>query len=92
MLSISNFLSDFFKEFQSSTVSDDKSKIDQEKINKLINQITGEGTPNKKIVSIRVVGGLKKESDNKEILIDYSANKKNNKSTYIRQFYSPNEI
>lgn len=87
MLSISNFLSDFFKEFQSSTVSEDK-----EKINKLINQITGEGTPNKKIVSIRVVGGLKKESDNKEILIDYSANKKNNKSTYIRQFYSPNEI
>jgi hypothetical protein len=91
MLSISNFLSDFFKEYQSSNIPDDKSIIGQ-KINKLINQITGEGTPNKKIVSIRVIGGLKKQSENKEILIDYSANKKNNQSNYIRQFYSPNEI
>lgn len=92
MLSISNFLSDFFKEYNLSNNVDDKSLINQ-KINKLINHITGEGTPNKKIVSIRAIGGLKKQSEKKEILIDYLVNKKNNQSNYISQFYSPsNEI
>ena len=88
MLSISNFLSDFFKEYNTPNNSIiDQKNIDQ-KINKLINQITGEGTPNKKIVSIRAIGGLKKQSEKKEISIDYS-NIKNNQSNFISQFYSP---
>jgi hypothetical protein len=91
MLSISNFLSDFFKESDSSN----KLIIDK-KINKLINEITGDGSAPKKIVSIRVIGGLKskdQQSSKKEIFIDYLAslknNQYNNKSNYINQFYSP---
>jgi len=87
MLSISNFLSDFLKEFNSSNKVDDKLIINQ-KLNKLINQITGEGTPNKKIVSIRAIGGLKK-LEKKEISINYSNINNNNQSNYISQFYSP---
>ena len=91
MLSIRNFLSDFFKEYNLSNNVDEKS-ITNQKINKLINQITGEGTPNKKIVSIRAIGGVKKQAEKKQISIDYLGNKKN-QSNYISQFYSPsNEI
>ena len=75
---IKNFLTDFFKQYNTS----DKN---EEKIDNLINHISGFGSPDKKIKSIKVIGNLMK-NQNKNI-IDNKYNKKN----YINQFYSPDE-
>lgn len=105
MLSINNFLTDFLygytqkdKDVVNTNVDSKNDQKRNQKINKLITQITGDGNINekKKIINIKVVD-KKQNKIEPQVSITYSS-ANNNASTHNEnyntyQFYSPmNEI